>query len=351
MSAMIGGVHRTRRPTKDHREGSTLGHRTVGGIVLLSLSVLLAFLAAEAQQRDTVPRIGILTPASEASTPLWEAFRQGLRALGYMEGKDLILEYRFAAGQPERFAALAAELVRLKVDLLVTDATPAAQAAKDATSTIPIVMAVSAAPIEAGLVASLARPGGNVTGLSVMAPELGGKRLELLKEVLPNVSRVAVLWSTGNLTYPAQWRAREAAAHVLGVQLHPLAVPNPNELDSIFAAMTRAGAEALITLADAVLWNHRTRVVELTAQHRLPAMFPEREFADAGGFMAYGPSVPDSFRRAAVYVDRILKGAKPGDLPVEQPTQFDLVINLKTAKALGITMPPTLLMRADAVIK
>jgi ABC-type uncharacterized transport system substrate-binding protein len=193
MSAMIGGVHRTRRPTKDHREGSTLGHRTVGGIVLLSLSVLLAFLAAEAQQRDTVPRIGILTPASEASTPLWEAFRQGLRALGYMEGKDLILEYRFAAGQPERFATLAAELVRLKVDLLVTDATPAAQAAKDATSTIPIVMAVSAAPIEAGLVASLARPGGNVTGLSVMAPELGGKRLELLKEVLPNVSRVAVL--------------------------------------------------------------------------------------------------------------------------------------------------------------
>jgi len=268
-----------------------------------------------------------------------------------MEGKDLILEYRFAAGQPERFAALAAELVRLKVDLLVTDATPAAQAAKDATSTIPIVMAVSAAPIEAGLVASLARPGGNVTGLSVMAPELGGKRLELLKEVLPNVSRVAVLWSTGNLTYPAQWRALEAAAHVLGVQLHPLAVPNPNELDSIFAAMTRAGAEALITLADAVLWNHRTRVVELTAQHRLPAMFPEREFADAGGFMAYGPSVPDSFRRAAVYVDRILKGAKPGDLPVEQPTQFNLVINLKTAKALGITMPPTLLMRADAVIK
>jgi len=184
-----------------------------------------------------------------------------------------------------------------------------------------------------------------------MAPELGRKRLELLKEALPNVSRVAVLWSTGNLTHPAQWRELEAAARVLGVQLHPLEVQNPNELDSIFAAMTRAGAEALITLADPVLWNHRTRVVELTAQRRLPAMFPEREFADAGGFMAYGPSVPDSFRRAAVYVDRILKGAKPGDLPVEQPTQIDLVINLKTAKALGITMPPTLLMRADEVIK
>lgn len=246
---------------------------------------------------------------------------------------------------------LAAELVRLQVDLLVTDATPATQAAKDATGTIPIVFAVSAAPIEAGLVASLARPGGNVTGLSIMAPGLGGKRLELLKAALPNVSRVAVLWSTGNVTSPAQWRELEAAAHVLGVQLHPLEVQHPTELDSLFAAMTTAGAEALIMLADAVLWNHRTRVVALTAQHRLPTMFPEREFADAGGFMAYGPSVPESFRRAASYVDRILKGAKPEELPVEQPTQFDLVINLKTAQALGLTIPPHLLILADEVIQ
>jgi putative ABC transport system substrate-binding protein len=254
----------------------------IGVIAALTLSLLVALLTAEAQQRDPVPRIGILTPAAEASTPLWEAFRQGLRALGYVEGKNIILEYRFAAGKSERFTALAAELVRFPVDLLVTDATPAAQAAKDATSTIPIVMAVSAAPIETGLVASLARPGGNVTGLSIMAPGLGGKRLELLKEVLPHVSRVAVLWSTGNLTYPAQWRELEAAAHILGVQLYPLEVPHPTKLDSLFAAMTTEGAEVLITLADAVLWNHRTRVVELTAQHRLPAMFPEREFADAG---------------------------------------------------------------------
>jgi len=351
MSAMIGSVHRTLRPTRDHREGTTLGRRTVGSIILLALGVFLALRAAEAQQRDTVPRIGILTPAAEASTPLWEAFRQGLRALGYVEGKDIILEYRFAAGQPERFAALAAELVRLKVDLLVTDGTPATQAAKGATSTIPIVMTGSAAPVETGLVASLARPGGNVTGLSIMAPELGGKRLELLKEALPNVSRVAVLWSTGNPTHPAQWRDLEAAARVPGVQLHPLEVPNPNELDSIFAAMTRAGAEAIITLADAVLWNHRTRVVALTAQHRLPAIFPERKFTDASGFIAYGPSVPDSFRRAAVYVDRILKGAKPEDLPVEQPTKFELVINLKTAKVLGLTIPPSLLFQADEVIR
>jgi putative ABC transport system substrate-binding protein len=320
-------------------------------LVTLTLSIIAAPLAAEAQPRATVPRIGILTPASEASTPLWEAFRQGLRALGYVEGQNILLEYRFAAGQPERFAALAAELVRLQVDLLVTDSTPATQAAKDATSTIPIVMTASGAPVEAGVVASLARPGGNVTGLSVMAPGLGGKRLELLKAALPNVSRIAVLWSTGNLTSPPQWRELEAAAHVLGVQLQPLEVPHPNELDSLFAAMTTARAEALITLADAVLWNHRARVVALTTQHRLPAMFPEREFADAGGFMAYGPSVPESFRRAASYVDRILKGAKPEELPVEQPTQFDLVINLKTAKALGLTIPPLLLFQATEVIR
>jgi putative ABC transport system substrate-binding protein len=208
---------------------------TIVLLVTLALGFLVAPLAAEAQQRNIVPRIGILTPASEASTPLWEAFRQGLRALGYVEGQNILLEYRFAAGQPERFAALAAELVRLQVDLLVTDATPATKAAKDATNTIPIVMAVSAAPVEAGVVASLARPGGNVTGLSIMAPGLGGKRLELLKAALPHVARVAVLWSTGNLTAPPQWRELEAAAHGLGVQLHPLEVPHPDELDSLTA--------------------------------------------------------------------------------------------------------------------
>ena len=321
---------------------------TVG---LLVFGVLGLALTIEAQAPAKVHRIGILSPAAEASTPLFEAFRQGLRELGYVEGQNIILEYRFAAGQPERFAALAAELVRLPVDLLVTDSTPATQAAKDATSTIPIVMTASGAPVEAGVVASLARPGGNVTGLSIMAPGLGGKRLELLKAALPHISRVAVLWSTGNLTSPPQWHELEAAAHVLGVQLHPLEVPHPTELDSRFAATTTAGAEALITLADAVLWNHRARVVALTAQHRLRAMFPEREFADAGGFMAYGPSVPASFHRAATYVDKLLKGAKPADLPVEQPTKFELIINLKTAKALGITIPPSLLVFADEVIQ
>ena len=318
--------------------------------VLLALS-FTATLAVEAQQQGKVPRIGILTPASEASTPLWEAFRQGLRELGYVEGKNIVLEYRFAAGQNERLPALAAELVRLKVDLLVTDGTLAARVAKDATGTIPIVMASSAAPIEAGVVASLARPGGNVTGLSVMAPELGRKRLEILKEVLPHVSRIAVLWAAGNITQPSQLREIEATARVLSLQLHPQQVHNPDELDGAFATMTREGAEACITLADAVLWNHRTRVVELAAQHRLPAMFPEREFADAGGLIAYGPSVPDGFRRAAVYVDRILKGTKPADLPVEQPSKFELLINLKTAKALGLTIPPAILFQADKVLQ
>ena len=325
--------------------------RAIPLIVIVVLAILVAPLAAEAQQQGKVPRIGILTPASEASTPLWEAFRQGLRELGYVEGKNIVLEYRFAAGQNERLPALAAELVRLKVDLLVTDGTLAARVAKDATGTIPIVMASSAAPIEAGVVASLARPGGNVTGLSVMAPELGRKQLEILKEVLPHVSRIAVLWAAGNITQPSQLREIEATARVLSLQLHPQQVHNPDELDGAFATMTREGAEACITLADAVLWNHRTRVVELAAQHRLPAMFPEREFADAGGLIAYGPSVPDGFRRAAVYVDRILKGTKPADLPVEQPSKFELLINLKTAKALGLTIPPAILFQADKVLQ
>ena len=319
----------------------------VGCIITLTLSLLAAPLTVTAQPRSTVPRIGILTPAAEAATPLWEAFRQGLRDLGYVEGKNIVLEYRFAAGQNERLPALAAELVHLQVDLMVTNGVAAAQAAKDATQTIPIVMATGGHVV----VASLARPGGNITGLSLMVPELDGKRLELLKEVLPHVSRVAVLQHAGNPVSPAALRAIEATAHGLGLQLHALAVRHPDELDSVFAAMTREGAEALIVLADAVFWNHRTRMVALTAQHRLPAVFDAREFADAGGLMTYGPHVPDNYRRAAVYVDKILKGAKPADLPVEQPMKFELVINLKTAKALGMTMPPSLLLLADEVIR
>jgi putative ABC transport system substrate-binding protein len=323
----------------------------VGFIVTLTLSMLAAPLTVEAQPPSKVPRLGILTPAAGASTPLWEAFRQGLRDLGYVEGTNIALEYRFAAGQNERLPALAAELVHLPVDMIVTNSGAAAQAARNATETIPIVMAASGDPVRIGVVANLAQPGGNITGLSLMVPEVGGKRLELLKEALPHVSRVAVLWNAGNPASPEELRVIETAARVLGLQLHAPAVGNPDELDSVFAAMTREGVEALITLADAVLWNHRTRVVALAGQHHLPAMFDAREFADAGGLMAYGPHVPDSYRRAAVYVDKILKGAQPADLPVERPVKFELVINLKTAKALGITIPPHLLVLADEVLQ
>jgi len=322
-------------------------YSAVGCIVTLTLSLLAAPLTVMAQPRSTIPRIGILTPAAEASTPLWEAFRHGLRDLGYVEGQNIVLEYRFAAGQNERLPALAAELVQLQVDLMVTNSGPGAQAAKDATETIPIVTTTSGHYV----VGSLARPGGNITGLTLMTPELGGKRLDLLKEALPHVSRVAVLQNVGNPVSADELREIEAAARGLGLQLQSLAVRHPDELDSVFAAMTREGAEALIALADAVFWNYRTQVVALAAQHRLPAVFDAREFAEAGGLMTYGPSVPDSYRRAAVYVDKILKGTKPADLPVEQPVKFELVINLKTAKALGMTMPPSLLLLADEVIQ
>jgi putative ABC transport system substrate-binding protein len=314
---------------------------------MLTLSLLAAPFTVTAQERSKVPRIGILTPAAGASTPLWEAFRQGLRDLGYVEGQNIVLEYRFAAGQNERLPALAAELVQLQVDLIVTNSGAGAQAAKDATETIPIVTTTSGHYV----VASLARPGGNITGLTLMTPELGGKRLELIKDALPHVSRVAVLQNVGNPVSADELREVEAAAHGLGLQLHALAVRHPDELDSVFAAMTREGAEALIALADAVFWYHRTRVVAPAAQHRLPAVFDAREFAEAGGLMTYGPSVPDSYRRAAVYVDKILKGTKPADLPVERPVKFELVINLKTAKALGVTIPPALLFQADEVLQ
>jgi ABC-type uncharacterized transport system substrate-binding protein len=321
--------------------------RTLGCIVTLTLSLLAAPLTVTAQPRSTVPRIGILTPATDASSPLWEAFRHGLRDLGYVEGQNIVLEYRFAAGQNARLPALAAELVQLQVDLMVTNSGPGAQAAKDATATIPIVTATSGDYV----VASLARPGGNITGLTLMTPEVGGKRLELLKGALPHLSRVAVLQNVGNPVSADELREIETAAHGLGLQLHALAVRHPDELDSVFAAMTREGAEALIALADAVFWNHRSRVVALAAQYRLPAVFDAREFAEAGGIMTYGPNVPDSYRRAATYVDKILKGAQPADLPVERPVKFELVINLKTAKALGITIPSTLLFQADEVLQ
>jgi putative ABC transport system substrate-binding protein len=322
----------------------------VGLLVLLALVVLFVSLTTEAQSPATVHRIGILSPAAEASTPLFEAFRQGLRELGYVEGQNLVLEFRLAAGRAERLRDLAAELVQLPVEVILTDTMTATRVAKEATTTIPIVMASSSDPVQGGLVASLARPGGNITGMALLAPELSGKRLELLKQVVPGVAQVAVLWNPRN-PVAANIRATEAAAQALHLRLHLVEVPGAEALEAAFEAAMKGRADALITLPDAMLWNQRSQVVGLATQHRLPALFPEREFVDAGGLLSYGPSVPASFHRAAYYVDRILKGAKPADLPVEQPTKFELVINLKTAQALSLTILPTILFQADDVIR
>jgi putative ABC transport system substrate-binding protein len=319
-----------------------------------AVALLVAPLAAETQQANKVARIGYLGTRRGVSPHLPEAFRQGLRDLGYVEGRNVVIEYRNNEGKNERLPALAAELVALKVDLILAAATPHALAAKQATRTIPIVFAATGDAVADGLVTSLARPGGNITGLSFFTPELVGKRLELLKQTVPAVSRVAVLWNPGGLgesTEKDVLKRAEVAARAIGVQLQFVEARGPADFDRVFSDMTRARAGALTVLTSAMLFEARKRLVDLVAKSRLPAVYPWREFVDAGGLMAYGPDLADLFRRAATYVDRILKGAKPGDLPVEQPTKFELVINLKTAKALGLTIPPSLLQRADHVIE
>jgi len=274
-----------------------------------------------------------------------------LGGLGYVEGQNIALEERWADGRYERLPDLAADLVRLNVDVLVTVATPATQAAQQATKTIPIVMTLVSDPVQSGLVVNLARPGGNATGLSFMHPELSRKRLELLKEILPKIARVAVLSNPSNPNTPPLMRETEAAARAMRVQLQVVEVRDSTQLDGAFAAMIRDRAGALVVTPDSVFLDQRRRIVDLAAKSRLPAMYPWREPVDAGGLMAYGASGPDILRRAAVYVDKIVKGAKPGDLPVEQPAKFELVINLKTAKALGLKIPPAVLARADQVIE
>ena len=323
--------------------------KAIALIVLLALAFLLAQLAAEAQQPGRVPRIGILQNTVTRST-YTEAFRQGLRALGWVEDQNMVIESREGRGY-EHYPDLAAELVRLQVDVIFATNAPAIQAAMRATTTIPIVMVSLGDPVAAGFVASLARPGGNITGLSGFSPELSGKQLELLKEVVPNVARVALLANPTNPHTPFIVSEAEMAARALGVQLHLLEVREPNELGSVFAAMTTARANALLVLPDPMLSGQSGRIVELAAQSRLPAMYAELSWALAGGLMVYGVSLDDMNRRAATYVDKILKGAQPGDLPVERPVKFTLVINLKTAKALGLTIPPTLLFQADEVLQ
>jgi putative ABC transport system substrate-binding protein len=320
----------------------------------VTLGLLAAPLAAEAQQVGKVARIGYLTLNRAASPHLREAFIQGLRDLGYVEGRNVVIEYRDADGKLERLPALAAELVGLKVDVIVAVGTPQALGAKQATRTIPIVFVGAADPVTDGLVTSLARPGGNATGSSNLAPELVGKRLGLLKQAVPGVSRVAVLWQPGAVPERAEkdiLKEAEVAARALGVQPQFVEARGPADVDRAFSDMTRAGAGALTVLSTAMFFNERRRLVDLTATNRLPAMYPWRDAVDAGGLMAYGPNVADLNRRAATYVDKILKGAKPANLPVEQPTKFDLVINLKTAKALRLTIPQSVLRQADQVIE
>jgi len=318
---------------------------------ILTLGLLLAPLVAQAQQPSRVPRIGVIGERSSGD-PFLAAFRQALRELGYTEGQSIVIEYRYAQGAHDRVPKLAAELVRAGVDVLVVGGTVSAQSAKAVTTTVPIVFALAGDPVGSGLVESLARPGGNATGLSNFLSEMSAKQLELLKVAAPQVSRVAVLYNPGNPVHagPALDEAREAA-RTLAVELLAVDVRQPSELARAFSALTAWRAGALLILSDPVFGNELARLSKLAAQNRLPAMYSRREFAEVGGLLTYGPSFTDNFRRAASYVDKILKGAKPGDLPVERPTKFELVVNLKTAKALGLTLPPSLVLRADEVIR
>ena len=322
---------------------------------LLAITAILAGCGAiaEAQQPAKVPRIGFLAGGSPSSeSPRVEAFRQGLRDLRYIEGKNILVEYRYAEGKLDRVPGLVAEFVQLKVDVLVSGNFGAIRAAKQATKTIPIVMVTTQDPVAVGLVDSLARPGGNITGLTRLTRELSGKRLELLKEVLPTISRVGVLGNADNSSAAIAFKEYEAAARTLKVQFQSLEVRGPNpDLEGAFQAAAKGRASALITIRDAVLSRYAKRIADLAIKNRLPSMYEGSEYVEAGGLVSYSTNEADQFRRAATYVDKILKGAKPADLPVEQPMRFELVINLKTAKQIGVTIPQSVLFRADKVIK
>jgi putative tryptophan/tyrosine transport system substrate-binding protein len=326
----------------------------IGFLMTLILSLLAAPLASDAQQATKVHRIGWLIAGSPPSgpEPRLDDLRQGLRDLGYVEGQNLLIEYRYAEGSDTRLRDLAAELVRLQVEVIVAGGSAATRAAQQATRTIPIVMASSGDPVGLGFVASLARPGGNITGMSNFVAELPGKLLELLKEAVPQSTHIAVLTNPGSAAHEAEMAHLAVAAKALGVHVDVVPLRSRDELAGAFAAMTREGAEALVVLGEPLLIDRIiSAIVELAAQHRLPAIYRWRSHVEAGGLMSYGPNQPAMRRRVAYYVDRLLQGAMPADLPVEQPTKFELVLNLKTAKALGLTMPPSLLLLADGVIQ
>ena len=323
-------------------------------LAMVPAGLLAARLSADAQEAAKVPRIGLLVASLAGNPHLRATFLHGLRELGHVEGRNVVIDIRSAEGRSERYPALAAELVALNVDVIVVPGIPGALAAKQATRTIPIVFVGATDPAKSGLVASLARPGGNVTGLSLVDPGLVGKSLELLKEAVAGLSRVALLWhpgAFGERTEQEMLKGAEVAARALAVRLQIVEPRAPEQLDKAFSDMTKERAGALTVASTAMFITERRRLVALAAKNPLPVVYPWKEGVDAGGLMAYGPSVAEVFRRAATYVDRILKGAKPADLPVEQPTKFELIINLKTAKALGLTIPPSLLLRADQVIE
>jgi putative ABC transport system substrate-binding protein len=318
--------------------------------ILVAVLLLALGVTAEAQQVKKVPQIGFLA-AIGSTTERIDAFRQGLRELGYAEGKNIVIEWRFAEGKRERLAELAAELVRLKVDIIVTAGPTTTSAVKEATVTIPIVMGLDPDPVGNGFVASLARPGGNITGLSSLAPEISGKQLELLKEIVPRLSRVAVLANSTNPGNAQALRETELVAGALKVQLQYLDVLDLKGIETAFRAASKGRADAVLALNSPVLNSHRTQVADLAVKNRLPAIYPWPEIVEAGGLMTYGASYTDLFRRVATYVDKILKGTKPADLPVEQPRKFEFIINLKAAKQIGLTIPANVLARADKVIK
>jgi putative tryptophan/tyrosine transport system substrate-binding protein len=303
-------------------------------------------LLARAQQAVKIPRIGIID-----DSPIWNFFRQALRDLGYVEGQNIAFEYRYAGGLPDRLAWISAELVRRPVDLIATFGTPATQAAKEATKTIPIVMMGVGDPVGAGLVSSLARSGGNITGNTILGPDVAGKQLQLLKEVIPSLSRVAFLWNPDNASHPAQLSELKIAAQTLNMNLLSIAVRSSDEFDIAFAAIMSERADAFLMTADPLHQVSIVRIIDFLTNNRLPGMFLSREIVVAGGFMSYGASVPDLLRRGALYVHKILQGTKPADLPVEQPTKFELVVNMKTAKAIGLTIPESFLLRVDEVIE
>ena len=323
-------------------------------VLTFALCALLFALcaSAQAQQPKKVQRIGYLSGPSPSTSPdRIEAFRHGLRELGYVEGKNIVIESRYAEGKFDRLPTLAAELVRLKVDIIVTAGPQATRPAKQATSMIPIVMAQDPDPVGNGFVASLARPGGNITGLATFAPELSGKQVELLKEIVPNLSRVAVLGTSTNPGNAQSLREVEVAAKAFGVKLQYLDILSPNDIETAFRAASKGRADAILLLPGPVLNLQRAQIANLVVKGRLPAIYPQTEYTEVGGLIYYGANTPDLYRRAATYVDKILKGAKPADLPVEQPTKFEFIINLKAAKQIGLTIPQRVLARADRVIK